>query len=182
MLRLGEVLPSAEQPRPNTRALTHLLLSAIHRLGVAPDVPIRSDYTPVDYASARILAAVFDQSAWGRTVHVFHPDSVDFAAALTTAGAPVARVGGTDFLTRLAEAAARTGDRDLAGLAALLPAPGASHARQELAGLLTDNPALYRRDECQRLEERGRLPGEDISDAIAAYRGYLDATAAGATV
>jgi amino acid adenylation domain-containing protein/thioester reductase-like protein len=181
VLRLGEVLPSADQPRPNPRALTHLLLSAIHRLGAAPDVAIRSDYTPVDYASARILAAVFDQSAWGRTLHVFHPVSVDFAAALTTAGAPVSRVGSAEFLTRLAAAAAQTGDRDLAGLAALLPAPEAGHARQELAELLTDNPALYRRDECRRLEERAELPGEDISDAIAAYRGYLDDTVASAT-
>jgi amino acid adenylation domain-containing protein/thioester reductase-like protein len=178
VLRLGEVLPSARQPRPNTRALTHLLLSAIHRLGVAPDVAIRSDYTPVDYASARVLAAVFDRSAWDKTLHVFHPDSVDFAAALATAGAPIARVGCGEFLALLAGSAARSGDRELAGLAALLPAPEAGHtgsARRELAELLTDNPALYRRDECQRLEERWRLPAEDVSDAIAAYRRYLDA-------
>ena len=179
VLRLGEVLPSVGQPRPNTRALTHLLLSAVHRLGVAPDVAIRSDYTPVDYAAARILAAVFDRSVWGRTLHVFHPDSVDFAAALITAGAPVSRVDCADFLGRLADSAARSGDRELAGLAALLPAPevgDTDRARRELAALLTDNPSLYRQDECQRLEERWRLPGEDLGEAIAAYRGYLDAT------
>jgi amino acid adenylation domain-containing protein/thioester reductase-like protein len=180
VLRLGEVLPSEHKPHPNPRALTHLLLSAIHRLGVSPDAAIRSDYTPVDYASARVVAAVFDRAAWGRTLHVFHPDSVDFAAALATAGAPVTPVSCAGFLARLADAAARTGERDLAAVAALLPAAdrGEDSLRAELAGLLTDNASLYRKDECRRLEQRWGLPDEDIRGAIAAYRGYLDATIA----
>ena len=115
VLRLGEVLPSEKNPRPNPRALTHLLLSAIHRLGVSPDVAIRSDYTPVDYASARVMAAVFDRAAWGRTLHVFHPDSVDFAAALAAAGAPVTPVGCVEFLARLRASAARRMARRMAG-------------------------------------------------------------------
>ncbi len=171
VLRLGEVMPSAQNPHPNTRALTHLLLSAISRLGVAPDAPIRSDYTPVDYASARIVAAVLDRDAWGRVLHVFHPESVDFAAAL-----PVRRTGCAEFLTVLREAAERTGDRELAGLAALLPAGSGKDERglrAELSALLTDNPSLYGKDECQRLETRWQLTDDSLRGAIAAYHAYL---------
>jgi thioester reductase-like protein len=178
VLRLGEVLPGEQAPRPNTRALTHLLLTAIHQTGVAPAVAIRSDYTPVDYASARVVAAVSDRAAWGRILHVFHPDSVDFAAALTAAGAPVAQASCADFLAAL-RAGAGNGGRELAVLAALLPAPGDHREdglRRELAALLTDNPSLYRRDECRRLEERWQLPAGNIGGAIAAYRAYLDET------
>jgi amino acid adenylation domain-containing protein/thioester reductase-like protein len=183
VLRLGEVLPGEQAPRPNTRALTHLLLTAIHQTGVAPAVAIRSDYTPVDYASARVVAAVSDRAAWGRILHVFHPDSVDFAAALTAAGAPVTQASCADFLAALrASAGNGTGNgtgRELAALAALLPAPG-DHGedglRRELAALLTDNPSLYRRDECRRLEERWQLPAGNVPGAIAAYRAYLDET------
>jgi amino acid adenylation domain-containing protein/thioester reductase-like protein len=193
VLRLGEVLPSQEHTQPNPLALTHLLLSAIHRLGCWPDVPIRSDYTPVDYAAARVAAAVVDRAAWGRTLHVFHPDSVDFAEVLSRAGAPVARVSGTEFLARL-HAAADAGDRDLGRLAALLPAPPAlpatatldeavggigpgGAALRELGGLLTDNPALFRKDECHRLEQRSRLADGDLRGPIDAYRGYLNRSA-----
>jgi thioester reductase-like protein len=180
VLRLGEVLPSQERTHPNPLALTHLLLSAIHRLGCRPDVPIRSDYTPVDYAAARIVAAVLDRDAWGRTLHVFHPDSVDFGEVLGRAGAPVARVSGAEFLARL-HAAADAGDRDLGRLAALLPAPDApdADAPRELEGLLTDNPALFRKDECRRLEQRSRLADDDLRGAFGAYLAYLNRPAAG---
>jgi hypothetical protein len=130
-----------------------------------------------------VVAAVSDRAAWGRILHVFHPDSVDFAAALTAAGAPVTQASCADFLAALrASAGNGTGNgtgRELAALAALLPAPG-DHGedglRRELAALLTDNPSLYRRDECRRLEERWQLPAGNVPGAIAAYRAYLDET------
>jgi thioester reductase-like protein len=179
VLRLGEVMPSQERTHPNTLALTHLLLSAIHRLGLRPDVSIRSDYTPVDYAAARVVAAVLDRSMWDRTLHVFHPGSVCFAEALPRAGAPVARVPCAEFLDALhAAAASSSGDsgRDLGRLAALLPAPAGrqeAELRGEMAGLLTDNPALFRKDECRRLEQRARLADGDLLGPIAAYLAYL---------
>lgn len=178
VLRLGEVMPGGDRVHPNTRALTHLLLSGIHQVGVAPDAAIRSDYTPVDYATARIVASVLDGDAWGRVLHVFHPQSVDFAAALTDAGAPVSRASCAGFLGRLREAAGQTGDRELAALAALLPAPDSldeAALRRELAALLTDNATLYRKDECRRLEERWQLADDDLSGPIVAYRDYLAA-------
>ena len=176
VLRLGEVLPSEQHPAPNARALTHLLLSAIHQLGAAPDAPIRSDYTPVDYASARVVAAVLDRAAWGRALHVFHPHSVDFAGALARAGAPVTRTSCAEFLARLTRTAQETGEHDTRRAGRPAPGPGRADEaalRRELSDLLTDNAALYRKDECRRLEQRWRLADEDLRGPIAAYHGYL---------
>jgi thioester reductase-like protein len=182
VLRLGEVMPSEDNAFPNPLALTHLLLSAIHRLGVWPDTTIRSDYTPVDYVAARVVAAVRDRGAWGRTLHIFHPQSVCFAEALSLAGAPVTRTTCGDFLTRLREVARGTGERELARLAALLPAPSAGDEaalRHALRRLLTDNPALFRKDECSRLEQRWRLADGPLHGPITAYRAYLGVAGAG---
>jgi amino acid adenylation domain-containing protein/thioester reductase-like protein len=176
VLRLGEVLPARDHVHPNQQALTHLLLSAIVRLGLWPDAAIRSDYTPVDYAAARVVSALLDRDVRGRTLHVFHPDSVSFAAALAGAGAPVERTSCAEFLTRLREAARLDGDRQLAGLAALTPAPARrdeDSLRGELDLLLTDNASLYRKDECRRLERRWQLTDPDLAGPIAAYYEYL---------
>jgi hypothetical protein len=106
---------------------------------------------------------------------VFHPDSVCFAEALPLAGAPITSTSCADFLDRLHVAAA-DGSRDLGRLAALLPEPDGlpeAELRAALAGLLTDNPALFRKDECRRLEQRARLADGDPRGPIAAYLGYL---------
>ncbi len=171
VLRLGEVLPSEDNGHANPVALTHLLLSAFVRLGVRPDAPIRSDYTPVDYAAVRILAAVRDRETWGRTLHVLHPESVNFGEAL-----PVTPVPCGEFVRRVRDAALASGDRDLTSLASLLPGrPDADEdeLRDAFAEMLTDNPALYGKDECRRLEERWGLTDGPLDGAIAAYHERL---------
>ena len=96
-----------------------------------------------------------------RALHVFHPRQRRLRRGADRGGRP----GDPGELRPSSwpgcgEAADRTGDRELAGLAALLPAPGGRDEpalRRELAALLTDNPSLYGRDECRRLEQRWRL-------------------------
>jgi amino acid adenylation domain-containing protein/thioester reductase-like protein len=171
VLRLGEVMPSADNGSPNAVALSHLLVSAFLRLGVRPGVEIRSDYTPVDYAAARVVAAVLDRAVWGRTLNVLHPESVDYAAAF---GVPAVSCG--EFLARVRAEAAATGGRELTSLASLLPGrPGADEdeLRPAYAALLTDNASMFRKDECRRLEERWRLTDPPLDEAIAAYRNRL---------
>ncbi|GAA4616717.1 hypothetical protein GCM10023195_74410 [Actinoallomurus liliacearum] len=172
VLRLGEVMPSEDNAYPNTSALTHLLLAAFPRLGVRPDAAILSDYTPVDYVAARVVAAVCDRDAWGRTFNVFHPESVDFGAVM----APLPAIPCGDFLARVREAALATGDRELTALASLLPGrPDADERtlKEAFAAMLTDNPRLFRKDECRLLEERGELTDGRLDGAIAAYRDRL---------
>jgi amino acid adenylation domain-containing protein/thioester reductase-like protein len=178
MLRLGEVMPDEKSIYPNKRALTHLLLQAIHQLGVYPDAAVRSDYTPAGYVGARVVAAVLDQTVWGETLHVFHPDSIDLAEALATTGAAVTRTSCAEFLTRLRAGADRSANAELAGLAALLPdPPGRAEAdlRSGLAALLTDNPSLFSKEKCRQLEDRWRLSDGDLRGPIAAYRAHLEA-------
>ncbi len=180
VLRLGEIMPSQERTHPNTLALTHLLLSAMHRLGVRPDACIWSDYTPVDYAAARVVAAVIDRQAWGRTLHVFHPDRVCFAGVLDRADVSLTEVSCAEFLSRL-QVAAADGSPDLRRLAALLPAPDGKderdglRLRRKMAGLLTDNTALFSKNECRGLERRARLADGELDGPIAAYLAHLNA-------
>jgi amino acid adenylation domain-containing protein/thioester reductase-like protein len=176
VLRLGEVMPSADNGAPNPLALTHLLSSAFERLGVRPAAPIRSDYTPVDYVAARTVAAVLDHDVWGRTLHVFHPQSVSFGDALSRAGTPIQQVPCAEFLARLRQAARESRDWELTTLAALLPSPSGADEpvlRRIIADLLTDNPALFHKDECRRLEERWQLTDGPLDGPLAAYRSHL---------
>ncbi len=177
VFRLGEVMPSADNGLPNPHALTHLLLTAFGRLGVCPAVPLRTDYTPVDQAAARVVAGVTDRAAWGRTLHVFHPRSIALADVLAGPGGPPASVGCGEFLSRLERAADATADPELLRLRALLP-HGADEAvlEAQFARLLTDNPRLFRADACRELERRGGLPDEPLDDALRAYRAHLAAS------
>ncbi|MBV1852788.1 non-ribosomal peptide synthetase [Catellatospora tritici] len=175
--RLGEVMPDADNGFPNRRALTHLMLSAYHRLGVCPGAASRSDYTPVGYVARRVVAGLTDPAAWGRTLHVFHPESVCFGDVLSRVGRPIERIPNLDFLARLREAALDTGDAELNTLLMLLKVPpGATeHAvGRRFGGLLTDNPRLFAKDECRRLEQRWGLSDEWLYGPIAAYRDHLD--------
>lgn len=177
VLRLGEVMPSADNGHPNHWALTHLLLSAFNRLGVCPAADIRSDYTPVDYVAARVVHAVMDPDSWGRTYHIFHPESVCFADVLSRVGTPIARLSCVEFMAELREAAERAGGGELRTLMSLLPPvdPGdEAGLRRMFRGLLTDNPRLFRKDRCARLEQRWGLTDGWLHPAISAYRAQLN--------
>ena len=186
VLRLGEVMPSADNGIPNPLALTHLLASAMIRLRVRPDADIKTDFSTVDYVAARIVAAVRDRTVWGDTLHVLHPSSVNFAALLDTADSPPERVSCREFLRRLRDEAERTGERDLAALAALLPSdPDAvdeAGLRYAFDTLLTDNATLYRADRCRAAEARWALAESPVHDAISAYHGFLSRSVPGPMV
>jgi len=177
VLRLGEVMPSADNGEPNPVALTNLLLSAFHRLGIRPDALIRSDYTPVDYAARRIVSAVTDRTIWGSTMHILHPQSVSFVGLFDGADGAMPRASCRGFLVRLRAAAEQTGDRNLSALAALLPGPDRPEAelRRAFDDLLTDNASLYRKDRCLRAEQRWGLADDSLDAAVAAYKDYLKA-------
>lgn len=176
LYRLGEIMPAADNGWPNRWALTHLLLSAFHRLGMSPAVTMRSDYTPVDYAARRLVAGLRDPQVHGRTLHVFHPESVCFADLAAYGATPLRRVDCRSFTAALREAAADTADWELNTLLALLRVPGDAHEAtlaRTFGGLLTDNPGLFGKDACHALEQRWRLADEPLHDPIAAYQRRL---------
>lgn len=175
VLRLGEVMPSADNGEPNPVALTNMLCSAFFRLGIRPDAQIRSDYTPVDYAARRIVSSVADRTAWGSTMHILHPRSVSFVDLFDGADSAMPRTSCRDFLVRLRAVASQSGDRDLSALAALLPDPDHSEAelRHAFDDLLTDNAALYRKEVGRQAEQRWGLTDDPLEAAIAAYQDHL---------
>jgi amino acid adenylation domain-containing protein/thioester reductase-like protein len=149
VLRLGELMPAADNGRANPMALTHLLLSAFRRLGLRPDVELWTDYTPVDHAARHVVAAAAEPALDGRRLHLLRPGNVDLADLLPAAGLPLETTSCRRFLSALNQAVASTGDAPLRMLAALLPAPdGAAEPvlRDRFAALLTDNARRYRSD------------------------------------
>ncbi|GAA1607448.1 non-ribosomal peptide synthetase [Catellatospora bangladeshensis] len=174
--RLGEIMPAADNGWPNRRALTHLLLSAFHRLKMSPAVPMRSDYTPVDYAARRVVAGLRDPRAAGGTLHVFHPESVSYPELPARGVATWSTVDCRTFVAGLREAAGDTSDWELSTLLALLRLPdGADEATlaRRFGGLLTDNPVLFGNDACQALAQRWGLSDEPLHGSMAAYHRWL---------
>lgn len=168
--RLGEVMPAADNGHPNSRALTHLLLSAFHQLGACPDVAIRSDYTPVADVAARLVAGVFDPEVRGRALHLFHGESVSYTDLLGPGHEPAPAA---DFFARLKAAAADADLPELGTLVALMTRRAASGV-PDFGSLLTDNPRLFRRDECAKLDARHHLTDSPLGGAVDAYRRQLE--------
>jgi amino acid adenylation domain-containing protein/thioester reductase-like protein len=195
LYRLGEVMPAADNGYPNRRALSHLLLCAVHRLGVRPATPMQTDYTPVDYVADRLVAGLGDPAVRGRALHVFHSARVDLGGLLATPEVCYPAVPDPEFLARLRHAAASADAPELDTLLALLVrAPAGSSPNPDLApdaapdqapdrapdpatpsfaALLTDNPRLFRKDECGKLDRRHGLREDPLAESVAAYRAFL---------
>lgn len=179
VLRLGEVMPAADNGVPNRKALTHLLLSAFHRLGLCPSVPMYSDYTPVDFAAERLVCGLLEPDTTA-VRHIFRPGSVDFTALGLAAGGPADAfrpVPPAVFMDALAAAAEGERTSEAAVLHALLtalPVDGPD-GLPDFGRLLADNPALFTRASCAALEARHGLADRPSADAISAYRRTLGA-------
>ncbi|WP_393055571.1 amino acid adenylation domain-containing protein [Streptomyces sp. LN549] len=171
--RLGEVMPAADNGVPNPRALTHLLLSAALRLTVRPDVPMHSDYTPVDEAAARLIAGLAEPSD-GAVYHVFRDGSVDFAAldlACPDRGGALRAVPPAEFMAALRESAAGGGEPAVTVLHALLtalPATGPDGV-PDFRRLLADNPGLFAKEACAALDARHGFRERPLEAALEAY-------------
>ncbi|MGW3496583.1 non-ribosomal peptide synthetase [Streptomyces sp. NPDC001020] len=175
--RLGEVMPAADNGVPNRKALTHLLLSAFHRLQMRPSVPMYSDYTPVDFAAERLVCGLLEPDATA-VHHIFRAGSVDFTATGLAGAGPAdtfRSVSPAEFMAALSAVADREQDSAVAVLHALLtalPVTG-TDGLPEFGRLLADNPALFTRDSCAALEARHGLTERPLAAAIAAYHSTL---------
>lgn len=161
VLRPGELMPATGGPA-NPRALTHLLLTAFARLRACPRTPLRSDYTPVDWAAQVTVAALADPDAYGRDLHVLHPESVALTDVLPRGGVALERVPDAEFRRRVAAVPQLA---TLAGVLRQHPGP--------LDTLVVDNPRLFRADAGATLAEQAGLPPPDLTPAIEGYAARL---------
>ncbi len=173
VFRLGEVMPSSGGVScvPNPRALTHFLLTAMAQLNARPAVPMRSDWSPVDYVASRVASAVFDADTWGRAYHVFHPRSVRFDDAFSHTGTALDTLSCTQWLAALDACIAQHGSHELSLLRRLLPSTPTDEATlaATFSSLLTNNPGLFDRAGCDALERTHGLADVDLDHAIARY-------------
>ena len=140
---------------------------------------------PSTTPSARVVAAVLDRAAWGRTLHVFHPDSVDFAEALPSGGrARHPESSCAEFLARLPATAAA--DRRHATLAAprrAAPRAGRAGRGQPCGANWPDCSPTTRpctaRTSAGDWNSAGGWPTRTCAGPIAAYRAYLAADRSG---
>ena len=171
IFRLGEVMPSTNQPFPNTRALTHLLLSAFIQLNAIPDIGIRSDWSPVDYVACRVTAAIFDPSSSNCIYHVFHPDSIDFTQVLQCAGITLNKLPCDKWLAHLERKIAENVSHELNVLRylLLLNTADATTLSCAFSRALTDNPRLFSRVACSKLEDERKLDDCNLFTSIISY-------------
>jgi hypothetical protein len=155
--RLGEMMPAGDNGVPNERALTHLLLTAFYRLGACPDVPMPTDYTPVDEAASLLVSGLTD--ADDAVVHVFHGRGVSLTDVPAMAGRRLRRVSPAEF-------AAMLRDSGMTVLLGLITSPDGTTV--DLRTLLTDNPGLFTKE-----DRRGGLADGPLDAAIAAYHESL---------
>jgi len=152
--RLGEVMPSSVTGVPNENAMSHLILRACLRLGLAFTSDIELDYTPVDYVGEFLARGVVNQVTG--YYHVFQPRSVRFDELLARFRVEfgLREVSYLEFHEVLSRAAAADpDDRVLVAAITLLPAAdeGGPAAERRLSELFRDATGLFDTTRATRL-------------------------------
>jgi amino acid adenylation domain-containing protein/thioester reductase-like protein len=125
--RLGEVMPHSRSGIANARAQLDTLIRSCLKLGMSFATSLQLDYTPVDYVTRFLTAAIAAPRMPVSVFHVFHPDSQSLEtvfASFRNAGFPLRPVSYGTFYQALRQACALNGaDPDLLLTLALLPEP-----------------------------------------------------------
>lgn len=172
--RLGEIMPAAEGGAPNEDALTHVLLSAFLAIEAAPVMPILSDWTPVDHVAQQITNVLFSPESWGRTYHLFSPQSVSFNTVLQNTGVELEMLTANEWLSRLDDYIAQHSIRDLLLLRFMLPETSQkSDLDRAFAGLLVDNPRYFTCSTGSVLAKTAQEPTEAQRESVRNYATYL---------
>nr|WSX78077.1 non-ribosomal peptide synthetase [Streptomyces sp. NBC_00899] len=172
--RLGEVMPHSVHGVPSRRGLADGLVKACIRTGLAFKSPIRMDYTPVDYVSAFVVAAV--QRYETGCFHVLQPRAVDFDELLEafTDHFPLRWVDYREFwsaIDGLHDAGSDPGG--LVRLLSALPRPDEAFAPSDLEALFSDSTAHFSRERTRSFLDRERISwpevGREVFERYAAY-------------
>jgi hypothetical protein len=159
---------------PSRRGLADGLVKACIRTGLAFKSPIRMDYTPVDYVSAFVVAAV--QRYETGCFHVLQPRAVDFDELLEafTDHFPLRWVDYREFwsaIDGLHDAGSDPGG--LVRLLSALPRPDEAFAPSDLEALFSDSTAHFSRERTRSFLDRERISwpevGREVFERYAAY-------------
>jgi thioester reductase-like protein len=93
--RPGRLTGHSETGASNASDMLDNLIQACVRLGAAPDLDLRVDMVPVDFASAALVSLAGRPDSLGRTFHLGHPQPItwrELVAALETFGYTLRRL------------------------------------------------------------------------------------------
>ncbi|MFE9454681.1 amino acid adenylation domain-containing protein [Streptomyces sp. NPDC006739] len=177
--RFGEVMPHSRHGVPSRYGLPDLLVRACLRAGLWFPSPIVTDYTPVDYVSALVVAAVAGgERGWFHTV-LPRAVSLDELMAVFREEFPLRQVPYRTFWETVRRMAVEEpADHTLAGVLALIPEPAAGAAdevlvKETLAALFRDDPAAFSSTNAMALAARAGLDWPPVdAPALRRYAEY----------
>ncbi|MEU5902637.1 MULTISPECIES: non-ribosomal peptide synthetase [Streptomyces] len=174
--RFGEVTPHSTTGVPSRRGLHDLLVKAWLQTGMSFASPIATDYTPVDWVSALVVAAVRrGERGW---LHAVQPHAVGFDALMAVFQREfgLTEVPYSVFHEQLRRSSAEApDDHDLVRVLALLPSPAddEAHVKESLAELFRQDPAEVARERAGELAAASGMTwppvGEELFRRYAAY-------------
>jgi amino acid adenylation domain-containing protein/thioester reductase-like protein len=176
--RLGEMMPHSRTGVPSRRGLPDLLAKACLRVGLCFSSPVVLNYTPVDYASQLVVAAI----ARGESgyFHVRYPEPVAFDDLLAALQAKfgLTRVSYGQFWYALRDLADSGTDDGVLGTFAVAPRADdgtEAQAVRALAALFSDDLCATSTARADRLMAAAGLRwpavGKDTFERYAAYHG-----------
>ncbi|MFE6827812.1 amino acid adenylation domain-containing protein [Streptomyces sp. NPDC057690] len=187
--RFGEVMPHSRHGVPSRFGLPDLLVRACLRTGMWFPSPIVTDYTPVDYVSGLVVAAVTgDERGWFHTVQP-RAVSLDELMAVFREEFRLSEVPYRTFWETVRRTAVEEPDNHgLASVLALIPEPADSDAgevlvKETLAGLFRDDPAAFSSTNATALAARAGLDWPPVGAPVFhRYALYYRSAAGAATL
>ncbi len=187
--RFGEVMPHSRHGVPSRYGLPDLLVRACLRTGMWFPSPIVTDYTPVDYVSGLVVAAVAGgERGWFHTVQP-RAVSLDELMAVFREEFRLAEVPYRTFWETVRRTAVEEPDNHgLASVLALIPEPADSDTgevlvKETLAGLFRDDPAAFSSTHATALAARAGLDWPPVGAAVLhRYALYYRSAAGAATL
>ncbi|MFI7108441.1 amino acid adenylation domain-containing protein [Nonomuraea sp. NPDC050227] len=144
LYRPYEITGSRDRGVWNTGTMMVAVIKAIAETGLAPDVPLRLDFVPVDYVAEAVVALLAGAPARGRVYHLANPRPAALpllVERLRRQGYPVRVTSRDDWVREMERLCAADPAAPLAGYLTLLTGEQAvdgSVAARQLAGALPE--------------------------------------------
>ncbi|MEV4372085.1 amino acid adenylation domain-containing protein [Nonomuraea sp. NPDC049637] len=144
LYRPYEITGSRDRGVWNTGTMMAAVIKAIAETGLAPDVPLRLDFVPVDYVAQAVVVLLTGTPARGRVYHLANPRPAALpllVERLRRHGYPVRVISRQDWVREMERLCAADPAAPLAGYLTLVTgeeAPDGSVAARQLTGALPE--------------------------------------------